>query len=146
MIRRFCYKLPREVSIQMYSEYERKMKEIQFQLNYPHNLFIKEDLLVIEMILALSLFNKHVINNLDAANKFAGSVFKKSTAESIRIGKYELTPKEQRHLYAIVRNFQDLITEFSIPNYIFQTFETKDFLKEIRSYKKNAEIRDKNNK
>lgn len=136
MIEKFCSRLPREISNPMYNEYYNRLKEINYILEnrdaYKHLLQYKK---TIELILSLSIFYKRVIANMNAATKFAGTVFSNSSAISIKIGSYDLTGSEKNRIIAVVMNYNLLIEKYSLTNDILTTTETRDLLKKIKNLK-----------
>jgi hypothetical protein len=136
MIEKFCSRLPREISNPMYNEYYNRLKEINYILEnrdaYKHLLQYKK---TIELILSLSIFYKRVIANLDAATKFAGTVFNNSPAIAIKIGSYDLTGSEKNRIIAIVMNYNSLIEKYSLTHDMLATTETKDLIKKIKNLK-----------
>lgn len=68
-------RLPRQLAVQIYSEYEERMKEVIFILrNGERFTDLRDDVTTIELLLAMSIFHKRVISNLDAAVKFYRTV------------------------------------------------------------------------
>ena len=136
MIEKFCSRLPREISNPMYNEYYNRLKEINFILEnrdaYKHLLQYKK---TIELILSLSIFYKRVIVNMDAATKFAGTVFSNSSAIAIKIGSYNLTGNEKNRIIAVVMNYNSLTQKYSLTNDLLATTETKDLIKKIKDLK-----------
>lgn len=136
MIEKFCSRLPREISNPMYNEYYNRLKEINFILEnrdaYKHLLQYRK---TIELILSLSIFYKRVIANMDAATKFAGTVFSNSPAIAIKIGSYDLTGSEKNRIIAIVINYNSLIEKYSLTHDMLATTETKDLIKKIKDLK-----------
>ncbi len=147
MIEKFCSRLPREISNPMYNEYYNRLKEINFIIEnrdpYKHLLQYKK---TIELILSLSIFYKRVIANMDAATKFAGTVFSNSSAIAIKIGSYNLTGSEKNRIIAVVMNYNSLTQKYSLTNDLLATSETKDLIKKIKDLKwqlDNNEIKNK---
>ncbi len=147
MIEKFCSRLPREISNPMYNEYYSRLKEINFIIvnrdAYKHLLQYKK---TIELILSLSIFYKRVIANMDAATKFAGTVFSNSSAIAIKIGSYNLTGSEKNRIIAVVMNYNSLTQKYSLTNDLLATSETKDLIKKIKDLKwqlDNNEIKNK---
>ena len=147
MIEKFCSRLPREISNPMYNEYYNRLKEINYILvnrdAYKHLIQYKK---TIELILSLSIFYKRVIANMDAATKFAGTVFSNSSAIAIKIGTYDLTGSEKNRIIAIVMNYNLLIQKYSLTQDMLTTTETKDLIKKIKDLKwqlDNNEIKNK---
>lgn len=136
MIEKFCSRLPREISNPMYNEYYNRLKEINFILEnrdaYKHLLQYKK---TIELILSLSIFYKRVIANMDAATKFAGTVFSNSSAVAIKIGSYNLTGSEKNRIIAVVMNYNSLIEKYSLTHDMLATTETKDLIRKIKDLK-----------
>lgn len=150
MIEKFCSRLPREISNPMYNEYYNRLKEINFIIEnrgaYKHLLQYKK---TIELILSLSIFYKRVIANMDAATKFAGTVFSNSPAIAIKIGSYDLTGSEKNRIIAIVMNYNSLTQKYNLTKDLLSTTETKDLIKKIKDLKwqldNNENIEFKNN-
>lgn len=147
MIEKFCSRLPREISNPMYNEYYNRLKEINFIIEnrdaYKHLLQYKK---TIELILSLSIFYKRVIANMDAATKFAGTVFSNSSAIAIKIGSYNLTGSEKNRIIAVVMNYNSLTQKYSLTNDLLATSETKDLIKKIKDLKwqlDNNEVKNK---
>lgn len=136
MIEKFCSRLPREISNPMYNEYYNRLKEINYILEnrdaYKHLLQYKK---TIEIILSLSIFYKRVIANMDAATKFAGTVFTNSPAIAIKIGSYNLTGSEKNRIIAIVMNYNSLLEKYSLTHDMLATTETRDLIKKIKDLK-----------
>lgn len=136
MIEKFCSRLPREISNPMYNEYNNRLKEINYIIENRESYFnLREYRRTIELILSLSIFYKRVISNLDAATKFAGTVFNNSPAIAIKIGTYNLTGSEKNRMIAIVMSYNSLIEKYSITHDILTTVETKDLIKKIKNLK-----------
>ena len=136
MIEKFCSRLPREISNPLYNEYYNRLKEINYILEnrdaYKHLMQYKK---TIELILSLSIFYKRVIANMDAATKFAGTVFSNSSAIAIKIGSYDLTGSEKNRIIAVVMSYNSLTEKYSLTNDLLATMETKDLIKKIKDLK-----------
>lgn len=136
MIKKFCSRLPREIANPMYNEYKSRLIEINYILenreSYKHLLQYKK---TIELILALSIFYKRVITNIDAGTKFAGTVFKNSPAVAIKIGTYNLTGTEKNRMIAIVMSYNSLLEKYNLTHDMIATTETKDLIKKIKNLK-----------
>jgi hypothetical protein len=143
MIGIFCYKIPRDVSQPMYAEYSNRLTEVKYLMEHRAYSSLKPNIELIEMLLALSIFYKRVVTNLDSATKFSGTVFNSSAAEYIRIGKYKLTPLESRRIYAVVKSYRQLMVKYHIPEGVINYTETKDFLRAVKYYKRACEYREK---
>ena len=86
---------------------------------------------------------------MDAATKFAGTVFSNSSAIAIKIGSYNLTGSEKNRIIAIVMNYNSLTQKYNLTNDLLSTTETKDLIKKIKGLKwqldNNENIEFKNN-
>lgn len=136
MIEKFCSRLPREISNPMYNEYYNRLKEINFIIEnrgaYKHLIQYRKS---IELILSLSIFYKRVIANMEAATKFASTVFNNSPATAIKIGSYNLTGTEKNRILAIVNNYKQMAENYKLTIEILSTVETKDLLRKIKNLK-----------
>lgn len=145
MIEKFCSRLPREISNPMYNEYYNRLKEINYILEnrdtYKHLLQYRK---TIELILSLSIFYKRVIANMDAATKFAGTVFNNSSAVAIKIGSYNLTGTEKNRILAIVQNYKSMTEKYSLTIDILSTVETKDLIRKIKNLKSQLDYNENN--
>jgi len=140
-------KLPYDLSNQIFNEYQSRIKEINYFIeNYDYFHRIKEDIKTAEMILALSIFHKRVISNLDAAIKFYNTVNKKSGSEVIKMGSYDLTHIERNEMLAVTINYRKLIDRYSLPRNLFDYYDTKEFLRNLISFKKDLQYAAKSKK
>lgn len=146
MIEKFCSRLPREISNPMYNEYYNRLKEINYILEnrdaYKH---LSQHKKTIELILSLSIFYKRVIANMDAATKFAGTVFNNSSAIAIKIGSYNLTGTEKNRILAIVKNYKSMTEKYSLTIDILSTVEIKDLIRKIKNLKSQLDYNENNN-
>jgi hypothetical protein len=134
------YKLPFELANQIYNEFQNRFKEALYLIDtYKTYSALKENRKTIELFLSLSIFHRRVITNLDGAVKFYGTVTKKGETDTVRIGNYNLTGDEKNKILAVVLNYNNLLTKFSIPPFVMEYYETRDFLKKLISLKSNLE-------
>ena len=78
LINILTYKLPYDLANQIFKEYQDRYREVLFFIENGNSFKnLKEDIRTVELLLALSIFHKRVISNLDAAVKFYGRVTKK---------------------------------------------------------------------
>lgn len=132
------YRLPYDLTNQIYNEYQERYREVIFLVDNANKFKnLKENLKTVELLLALSIFHKRVISNLDAAIKFYGTVSKYSQAEVIRIGNYNFTGDEKNKLLGVVMNYHKLIEKFGIPTSFMDYYLTKEFLQKILDLKRN---------
>ena len=131
------YRLPYDLTNQIYNEYQNRFKEAKFLIdNYTTFKVLQDNIKTVELLLSLSIFHKRVISNLDAAVKFYGTVTAKSDANAIRMGSYSLTGDEKNKLLAVVINYNRLIQKFFIPPNVMEYYDTKEFLRNLISLKK----------
>lgn len=130
------YKLDYELSNQIYNEFQSRYKDAKYLINtYKTYQILKTNIKTVETLLALSIFHKRVISNLDAAVKFHGTVSRMSESDTIRIGAYTLNINERNKLLGITMNYNALIKKFSISPTLMDYTETRDFLKKLISLK-----------
>ena len=126
------YKLPFELTNQIYNEFQNRLKEANFLIDkYKTYKPLKENIKTVELFLSLSIFHRRVIANLDGAVKFYGTVTKKGQTDTVRIGNYNLTGEEKNKILAVVMNYNALLEKFSIPPIVMEYYETRDFLKKL---------------
>lgn len=141
----FCYRLPYKLSNQIYNEFENRFKDAKYLIqNYSYYKGLKKDVRVIELLLALSIFHKRLVSNLDAAVKFYGTVTRSSKAEIISIGGYKLNASERNKLLGLLMHYNNLRNRFKLPVDIFEYLETKEFLRNIIKFKDNIGKRKRN--
>lgn len=134
------YKLPYELTNQIYNEFHDRLREANYLIdNYRPYKTLKNNTKTVESILSLSIFHRRVITNLDGAVKFYATVTKKANTDTVKIGSYNLTFEEKNKILAVVLNYNQLIEKFSIPPFVMEYYETKDFLKNILTLKSELE-------
>lgn len=136
----FTYQLPQDLAQQIYNEYQNRMREVNYSLeNTRRYSALKKEMQTVELLLALSIFYKRVIANLEAAVKFYGTVYRFSDAEAIQMGSYYFTGDEKNHILALTIKYQKILEDFHIPETVFNYHETKDFLKNMVRLKSYSE-------
>src|SRR5690606_23842465 len=124
------YKLPFELTNQIYNEFQSRLKEANFLIDtYKTYKPLKENIKTVELFLSLSIFHRRVITNLDGAVKFYGTVTKKGQTDTIRIGNYNLTGEERNKILALVIRCKDLLEQLSISPIIIEYVKIKTFMK-----------------
>lgn len=132
IIRIMCYGLPYDLSNQMFNEFESRHKDALYLIKtYAFYIPIRNNLKTVELLLALSIFHKRVIANLDSAIKFHGSVTSHSNATAVRIGSYSLDIAERNRIQSVILNYRSLIRKYSLPANFFEYIETKEFIRKI---------------
>lgn len=128
----FTYRLPFELANQIYNEYQTRLGEVKYILTVsPYYQELRDELDVIEILLALSIFHKRVIANLDAAVKFHKTVEHYGKADTIKIGEYDFTGKEKNQLLNLILNYKSLMDKYGIPSNFMDYYESKEFLKKV---------------
>lgn len=139
------YGLPFDLANQLYNEYQNRLAEVKHILEISDFYkSLKDDIEVVELILALSIFYKRIVCNLKAAVKFHNTVHKYSEADIIQIGKYNFNSQEKNSLLSLTLNFTELTTKYGITNYYFDYFETKELLKKVKELKNSFEYGETN--
>lgn len=147
LINILTYRLPFELANQIYNEYQSRLKEVNFLVErYKTYKPLAENIKTVELFLSLSIFHRRIITNLDGAVKFYGTVTKKGNTNTIRIGSYDLTGAEKNKLLAVVLNYNELLAKFSIPPTVMEYFETREFLKKLKTLKSSLEDANKSEK
>ena len=138
----FTYNLPFDLANQIYNEYKDRYREAIYLIdNYDTYSPLSDNLLTVELLLALSIFHKRVIANLDAAVKFHGTVNKISQSDTIRISKYDFTGEEKNKLLALTITYRKLLDKYDLTEDIANYNLTRDFLRKllaIKSFSDNA--------
>lgn len=132
----FTYGLPYKLANQIYKEFQDRLKDVHFLIENSigfKSLVDYEE--TVELLLALSIFHKRVVSNLDGAVKFYGTVNKYSQADTISMGSYNLTVEEKNKILGLLINYRALIKKFGISEIDFNYNETKDFLSIVKQLK-----------
>lgn len=131
-------KLPRELAIKIYNEYQTRYKELVSILEHSARFnSLSSFIETLEILLALSVFHKRVICNLEGVDKFAGTISRKKEDDiTIDIGSYKLTTDEQNKIKAVVINYNQLTRKFGIVDEYFAYYETYEFLENMLRFKK----------
>jgi hypothetical protein len=129
LINILTFGLPYKLANQIYNEYESRLSEVNYIITEVSKYkFLQKDKETIEILLALSIFHKRVVSNLDGAVKFYGKVTKISSADVISIGSYDLDNEEKNKLMALLINYRHLLEKYGISEVYFDYYKTKDFI------------------
>lgn len=132
----FTYGLPFKLANQIYKEFQDRVKEADFLVENSNRFkFLSDYNETLEILIALSIFHKRVISNLDGAVKFYGKVNSISKADTISMGSYDLTFEEKNKILALLINYRTLIKKFGISENDFDYTETKELLSNIERVK-----------
>lgn len=132
--------LPYKLARQIYNEHHSRLKEAKYLIsNYEFYETLKSEIATVELLLALSIFHKRVISNLDGAVKFHGTVSKLSDSDTISIGSYDLTSEEKNRILSLLISYRKLIQKYDISEAILDYYHTKDFVKSLKYLKSDFE-------
>lgn len=132
----FTYQLPFKISNQIYKEYEERRREVLFQLENTNSFKnLKEDLETIELLLAMSIFYKRVIANLQGAVNFHSIVKKYSGSEVVEIGSYRLDGKEKNMMLGVIMGFNSILEEYGMNLELANYSMTREFLEYVNQLK-----------
>lgn len=133
----FCYSLPYDVSRKIYNEFQNRFNDCKYLVkNSQYYEMLQNDLKTIELLLALSIFHKRVLANIDSAVKFYGKVTEISNAHTISIGAYDLTNEEKNKMLGLLIHYRNLKRAYGIPDSLFDYYETIEFLRKVRDFKR----------
>lgn len=127
---------PFDIRNKLLNEFQTRKNEAEYLISkYSTYKGLRRYKTTVELLLALSIFHKRVISNLDAAVKFYGTVTTRSQADTISIGAYKLNFEEKNHILAVVMAYHKLLEKFSVPDSCMNYMETKEFLRNLNALK-----------
>ncbi len=125
----FTYGLPYKLANQIYKEYDSRLREAIFIISEAKRYAsLKDSMQTVELLLALSIFDKRVISNLQAGVKFYSTVSSYSESETIQIGTYRLTGEEKNKLLGVIINYNTILKNYGLTEGLTNYSATKDFL------------------
>lgn len=125
----FTYGLPYKLANQIYKEYDSRLREAIFIITESKRYAsLKDSMQTVELLLALSIFDKRVISNLQAGVKFYDTVSSYSESETIQIGTYRLTGEEKNKLLGVIINYNTILKNYRLTEGLTNYSTTKDFL------------------
>lgn len=131
---------PFKLANQIYNEFQNRFKEAKYFIeNFSWYSELSEDLETVELLLALSIFHKRVVANLDGAIKFYGTVTESGKTDTISIGSYNLNNEEKNKILGLLINYRKLIQRFGIDESFMDYYHTKEFLKKVKYLKSDLE-------
>lgn len=134
MINILTFGLPFKLANQIYNEYQARLSETKYLIGLTGRYKpLSEYIETVEILLALTIFHKRVISNLDAAVKFYGTVNSYSKVDTIRIGSYNFTGDEKNKILGLTINYNKLQEKFRIPKNLADYELTKEFLVKVLS-------------
>lgn len=132
------YKLDFKLSQQIYNEFQSRLTEAKYLISkYKTYKILEENLKTVELLLALSIFHKRVVANMDAAVKFHGTVTRMTEGSTsvISFGSYQMDVREKNKLLGITMNYNKLIEKFGVPPSFADYNQTNEFLRKIVNLK-----------
>lgn len=134
LIRILCHKLPGDVSMAVYNEYNSRWTDIEHIWDYSENKYkvLQGYQTTVKNLLAMSTFYRRVLSGFDGARDFYKTITKsdgdQKTGCAITIGTYKLDDVQYRKLQAVQIAFDYLKNQFGIRNSMFEYDETYEFL------------------
>ena len=136
------YRLPKDLSKPIYNEFQSRYQEARRIVDrYAKYQSLKQDMDVVEVLLALSIFYNRIIVNLDAATKFYGLVIQNENANAVRIGTYILNAEEIRIIQNIIISYQKLMRRYALNESLWNYQLTIEFLQQLINLKSNEDGR-----
>ena len=131
MIQQFTDSLPRELALQLRSEYDTRLKDVKYLVSGKFDYYagMQQHINTLESLLAMSIFYKRVVTNLDAATKFSGRVLKTPGCKGVLIGDYLLDREQHSLILTLILRFREIMQAHHIPQSLFEYLETKEFLR-----------------
>ena len=132
LINILTYSLPYKLANQLYNEYQSRLTEAKYIIDISDRYKrLSKHLDVVEILLALTIFHKRVIANLDAAVKFHGTVNSYGDTDTIKIGSYHFTGEEKNKILGLTINYDKLREKYGILPSLNDYELTKDFLVKV---------------
>ena len=125
----FTYKLPYKISNQIYTEYQNRRREALFLVQNANSFKdFHEDLETIELLLAMSIFYKRVIANLQGAVNFHSLVNKYSGSEVVQLGSYRLNGEEKNMMLGVIMDFNSILQDYGMSLELANYSTTRELL------------------
>lgn len=132
LINIFASKLPASITKPICREYDWRKTEIRrvWDGGYERYQVLASYESTIDALLALSIFYRHVVVNLDGASNFYVKINKGLDKEMpIKIGKFEFNEEERRRLMAVHIQLGKITDRYQITPHFFEYADTLDFLR-----------------
>lgn len=135
MIETFVSQLPYQLGQQLNVEFENRLSEIKYLTSGKFHFYtvLGEQIKVVETLLAMSIFYKRVVTNLDSATKFSSRLFRTEKCDAVLIGGDVLDAEENRAIFRLILSFRELMKKYHINPELFQYLETKEFLRKVKT-------------
>merc|ERR1712146_338120 len=96
-------------------EYQNRRREALFLVQNANSFKdFHEDLETIELLLAMSIFYKRVIANLQGAVNFHSLVNKYSGSEVVQLGSYRLNGEEKNMMLGVIMDFNSILQDYGM--------------------------------
>ena len=139
------YGLPFKLANQIYNEYQSRLSEAKYIIDLSERYKpLAEYIETVGILLALTIFHKRIIANLDAAVKFYGTVNSNSDADTIKIGSYDFTGDEKNKILGLTISYNKLRERFRLPQDLNEYELTKEFLVKLLSLLQDSKYDEKN--
>ena len=126
------YNLPYKLANQLYNEYQSRISEAKYIIDISERYQpLYKHLDVVELLLALTIFHKRVIANMDAAVKFHGTISSYSDTDTIKIGSYNFTGDEKNKILGLTINYYKLREKYGLYPDLNDYELTKEFLVKV---------------
>lgn len=137
MINILCFKLPGYLTRPMCVEYENRMAQINniWNQNYKEYQPLKEYSHVVEMLLALCIFNRYVLGSMNGASDFYTYLNKSSGNNDceIRCGNFKLNKEQHNKMLSVAMAFKDIKDKYQLNDTFFDFPDTLGFLKNCKN-------------
>ncbi len=133
MIRIFCKGLPFELSRVLFTEYKSRKGEIDYQISHDRAFYERyiENIDTVYLILAMSIYYKRVVAQLDAISTFQNNLRDRWKIGIVRIGDTLLTSEDEMSLSAYSGDFHRIMNHFNLPIWLFDWSDSVHFLRNI---------------
>jgi hypothetical protein len=137
MIRQFCKGLPKFLSDQLFIEYEYRRRELEFLVTtYPQRYRWIEEVDSVRLLLALSIYFRRVISQLEAAGKTYFDLVG-GDVTGVTIGQHKLSEQEAEELSNATSDFHRLLHHFGLYTALFDYYDTSGFLFKLKQHLEN---------
>ena len=128
------YKLPGIVTLPLFMEYNNRLREINNILAWEESSYrvLGDYQTVVESLLAMSLFYRHVLGHIQGATSFYKTVNSRNGRDNesaVKLGRYILDKTQQNYLLAAVISFNEIQVKYQLYPTFYEFSETSQFLK-----------------
>lgn len=128
------YKLPGIVTRPLFMEYNNRLREINNILAWEESSYrvLGDYQTVVESLLAMSLFYRHVLGHIQGATSFYKTVNSRNGRDNesaVKLGRYILDKTQQNYLLAAVISFNEIQVKYQLYPTFYEFSETSQFLK-----------------